>query len=46
MGATLRERSWQEISAAIREMLLTEGIPPQAVDWIIGDLEPRYLALP
>jgi hypothetical protein len=40
------ERKWDEIEATFRDYMLGQGMPREAVEWVLADMKPRILAVP
>ena len=42
---TPRGHAWSQIEEAFRDYLMASGIGKRATDWILADLEPRFLRM-
>ncbi len=42
---TPRGHAWSQIEEALRDYLMASGIGKHATDWILGDLEPRFMRM-
>lgn len=42
---TPRGHAWSQIEEAFRDYLMASGIGKHATDWILADLEPRFMRM-